>query len=292
MRKLRRNKRIWITLLLAALLLSGCGQSAPSPAAPTQTAEMPALSPVPTAAPAPTPASTPEPTPEPTPKPEPPSPTPGTDVTVPATQEPTRVDDSFFADAAFFGNSLMEGLHLFGGLKYGDFYSGTSASVVSVSTVKDFKDSQGESSTLLHALLEKQYKKIFVLFGINELGFHVNGFIDIYSELLDEIAAGEPDAQIFILSLTPITEKRSEDSDLFTKDRVEEFNRAVAAMAARRGCIYMDLYNALADGNGWLPEQDASDGIHFTGAKYVEWANFLRSYPYGAADPREQTQTE
>ena len=275
--------------MLAALLLSGCGEAKPGPT-PT---------PAPTAEPAPVQTPTPAPTPTPTPTPAPASssdlPAPaasGSDVAVtpehtpeptpPPTPEPTptRVDDSFFADAAFLGNSLMEGLRYFGGLQYGDFYSGTSASVVSVTSVRDFKDSAGAPSTMLHALLEKQYQKIFVLFGINELGFHVDGFIGIYSELLAELAAGEPDAQIYVLSLTPITEKRSESSELFKQERVREFNAAVAAMAEQNGYIYMDLYGALADENGWLAEGEATDGIHFTAAKYTEWAEFLRTYPY------------
>ena len=28
------------------------------------------------------------------------------------------------------------------------------------------------------------------------------------------------------------------------------------------------------------PQQPAADGIHFTAAKYNEWAEFLRTYPY------------
>ena len=55
---------------------------------------------------------------------------------------------------------------------------------------------------------------------------------------------------------------------------------AVAAMAEQNGYIYMDLYGALADENGWLAEDEATDGIHFTAAKYTEWAEFLRTYPY------------
>ena len=59
---------------------------------------------------------------------------------------------------------------------------------------------------------------------------------------------------------------------------------AIVGLAERRGCVYMDLFNALSDGEGWLPEPDASDGIHFTGEKYAAWAEFLRTYPY-ASEP-------
>ena len=55
-------------------------------------------------------------------------------------------------------------------------------------------------------------------------------------------------------------------------------------MAKRNGCIYMDLCTAMADENGWLPEKDSSDGIHFTVEKYYQWAEFLRTYPYPPDD--------
>ena len=290
MRGLLRKNRIWIALVLAALLLAGCGQTAP---APTPTPEP---TPAPTPTPTPTPAPTPTPTPAPVsasasdlPKTPPPAsasdvaPVPSAEPTPEPTPPPGPADDSYFADAAFLGNSLMEGLHLFGGLQDGAFYSGTSASVVSVSAVKDCKDQYGAPSTMLHALLEKQYKKIFVLFGINELGFQKDAFIDIYADLLGDIAAGEPDAEIYIFSLTPITQKRSDAEELFTRARIEEFNEAIAQMAERGGWHYMDLYTAMADENGWLPEADASkDGIHFNGPKYAQWVDFLKTYPYGS----------
>ena len=261
MRLLRSKNRIWIALILAALLLSACGaQSAPAP----------------TPTPAPTPAPTPEPTPEPTPAPTP-APTEAPVWTAPP--EPfSRVDDSFFADAAFLGNSLMDGLRLFGGLRYGDFYSGTSASVISVNTVRDARSGGGAPCTRMEALLEKQYNKIYVLFGINELGFNVDSFAAIYSELLAQIAAGEPNASICVLSLTPITRARDAEDDIFTRARVMEFNAAIADMAQREGYFYLDLYSALADEEGWLPEAQATDGIHFKPSKYVEWADFLREH--------------
>ena len=285
MRSVLRKNRIWIVLLALTLLLSGCGQPSPAPT-PTPTPEP---TPAPTSAPTPEPASasdltlppasptdlpapteTPEPTPTPTSAPAP-EPTP------PPPPEPQRVDDSYFDDAAFLGNSLMDGLRLFGGLKSGDFYSGTSASVVSVNTVQDCKDAAGNRITRLDSLLSEQYRKIYVLFGINELGFSRDGFVDIYAELLSQIAEGEPDALIYVLSLTPITEKRDASDDLFTRERVLSFNEAIKAMAERGGYVYLDLYSALADENGWLPEAQSTDGIHFMPDKYLEWAEFLRT---------------
>ena len=285
MRLLRSKNRIWIvSALAAALLLSGCGAMKPAAA--------PAATGAPTYAPTAAPADTPEPTggevlpATPAPLPATPAPVP-TDAPTgtggPATPMPTpavenAVDDSYFADAAFLGNSLMDGLRLFGGLRYGDFYSGTSASVISVNLLQDAKNSAGEPCTRMEALLEKQYRKVYVIFGINELAFEPESFAEIYAELLAQIAAGEPNALIYVLSLTPITQERDAEDDVFTRERILQYNAAIAEMAVKNGYIYLDLYDALVGEDGWLPEAQSTDGIHFKPSKYVEWANFLRTH--------------
>ena len=200
-----------------------------------------------------------------------------------ATPRADRVSDEWFADAAFFGNSLVDGLHSFGSLSCGDFYAGTSASVLSVESTKDAHLSDGTPATLLEALLEKQYHKIYVLLGINELGFTVEGFVDLYAELLDTVAAAEPDAEIYVMSLTPITEQRSNNGDLFTREKVLRFNQAIRAMVEEAGYTYIDLYTPLADENGWLPAAQSTDGVHFTPEKYQEWSELMRvNYDGGA----------
>ena len=195
---------------------------------------------------------------------------------------PTRVEDDFFADAAFFGNSLVDCLRIFGGLEYGTFIAGTSASVLSVETVRDAHLSSGAPATMLDALLEQQYGRIYVLFGINELGFNTGSFVELYEELLGKVAEAEPDAEIIVMSLTPITERRSNSEDLFTRDKVLEFNAAICAMASRHGYGYLDLFTGLSDENGWLPQEQSTDGVHFTADKYLEWAEYLRKNPDGS----------
>ena len=275
------RKKICILLLLTLLAgLCACSERAVEPAAsapelitqgsvtePDSEEPAPAL---PAAAVTETPAPTSEPTPEPVPE---------------ETPEPRaeRVTDDYFADAAFFGNSLMDGLHRFGGLEYGAFFAGTSASVLSVENIRDARLSDGSPATLLDALLEQQYGKIYVLLGINELGFNTQAFVELYAGLLDKIAEAEPAAEIFVMSLTPITQKRSSSEDLFTRERVEEFNAAIRSMTEEHGFTYLDLYTAFADENGWLPEAQSTDGVHFTAEKYLEWAEYLRTNYDGCA---------
>ena len=281
MRLIKKMICILLAMAVPAALLCACGEPSVPPeqisqgsvTEPVSEAGYPALpaAETPSPAPTPTPEAVPEETPEPVPE-------------ITPTPRAERVEDDYFADAAFFGNSLVDGLHSCGGLQYGDFFAGTSASVISVETTKDAHRSDGTAATLLDALLEKQYGKIYILLGINELGFRVGGFTDLYAGLLDTISAAEPDAEIYVMSLTPITEKRSNSPDLFTGEKVLAFNSAIRAMVEEKGFTYLDLYAAFADENGWLPPEKSTDGVHFTTDTYQEWAEYLRTHYDGGPD--------
>lgn len=300
------RKKLYISILLTvifavfALSAAACsGGKKPEPSV------SPTVSPTaePSKAPTPTPTPTPSPTPSPTQEPMPsaePTPSelpdsgeeePDAQDAEPETSEPPElkpeplglgesaaVSDDFFSDAAFFGNSLVDGLRMFGGLEHGDFHAATSASVINVTLTKNKKLSTGEECTLFQALTEKQYGKIYILLGINEIGFDPDYFIQLYSTLLDNIAEAEPEAELYIMSLTPVTRETSDSSGLFTASRIREYNEALYALAEERGCGFLDLCCALSDAFGYLPEEESTDGIHLASGKYTEWADFLRTH--------------
>lgn len=238
-------------LLALALLLGACGSS---PAAPT-------------AAPAETQSqTTPEPTPEPT---EPPRLGPDLPALYP-------VDDSYFEDAAFFGNSLMVGLKLYGGLEAGDFIAGTSANVVNVGQMSP--EGTGETRSMLDLLCARPYGKIYLHLGINEIGFDTDYFAQLYGQLIDRIQAKQPDAAIIITSLTPVTASKSAQGETFSQTRVLRYNEALHQLAEDKGCYYLDLVSALAGPDGFLPADASTDGVHLTPEMYEVWADWMRTH--------------
>ena len=283
----RKQYIIILFALLAALVLCACSGNAESAATPEPTASA-----APTPRPTPTPTPEPEVTPEPTPVPVQPTPTPvpeetpAPEQTAPPELKPEplgigasdAVTDDFFADAAFFGNSLVDGLRIYGGLKSGDFFAATSASVINVELTKNARLSTGEECTLFQALTEKQYGKIYVLLGVNEIGFEPDYFAQLYSSLLGRIAEAEPDAEIYIMSLTPVTKATSDTSSVFNLSRIRAYNEALYALAGQCGYKFLDLECALSDAFGYLPDAESTDGIHLAAEKYVQWADFLRTH--------------
>lgn len=197
----------------------------------------------------------------------------------PALAEREMVDDGFFADAAFFGNSLVEGLGGFGGLQNGDFYAHASAALYNLDTEVSAVLDGGDAGTLYEAMTQRQYQKIYILFGINEIAWEPAYFGERYEALLDRLRRDEPGAEIYIMSLTPVTREISEYHEYFNLDRVRAYNEVLLALAEKTGCWYVDLCQALAGEDGYLPQELSSfDGIHFTKDAYLIWADFLRTH--------------
>lgn len=69
-------------------------------------------------------------------------------------------------------------------------------------------------------------------------------------------------------------------------DVLRGVNEQLAQLAASKGCVYLDLWEALADGEGNLKEMLAApDGVHLSaGNGYGAWVTYLRNHAKYSAD--------
>jgi len=243
------------TVILSSAFLCSCGNKKTPPASQS---------------PSPTAQQSVSPSPSPSPKPA------GPDLT-----EREAVGDDYFSDAAFVGNSLMDGFRLFSGLTTCDYYTATSMSVNAIDTKQCISLDNGQQGTILQGVTQKKYGKIYIELGINEIGYEKSAFIAKYGEMLDQIIAAQPDCAIYVMGLTPISQDKSEGGDTFTMEHVKEFNVALRQLAADKGCYYMDLVSALSDSTGYLPASETTDGIHFSADVYKSWLQYVKTHYAG-----------
>ena len=175
------------------------------------------------------------------------------------------MEDEYFSDALFVGNSLVHGLWAFGGIKSASYAAATSASVVNLDRVKNeaFWGDPETAPSVMEAIYQGSYGKIYVLLGINEIGFEPPDFVAIYSGLLDTFESIHPDAEIYIMGLTPVTAKKDACGYPFTMERILSYNEALRALAAERECWYVDLCEAMGGEDGFLEEEVSTDGVHY-----------------------------
>ena len=201
-----------------------------------------------------------------------------------------QVDLSYFSDAALLGDSLTVGfsdysINLGGALICG--YTGVGPdAIVNRSAVKS---SVRGSEVAMDVLTAAQPKKLYILLGTNTLTTlgAADRFLAYYGQMLDMLreALGE-DCVIYVQSIPPVRPSAAAEKPGLASDVLRGVNEQLAQLAASKGCVYLDLWETLADGEGNLKEMLAApDGVHLSaGNGYGAWVTYLRNHAKYSAD--------
>lgn len=101
---------------------------------------------------------------------------------------PKNSSVKFDSSVAFIGDSRTQGFIMYNGLKDIQDYSYISLMVDTAMTKKFVKTSNGDKITLLQDMANKNIKKVYIMLGINELGWsYPQVFKSKYIELIDKI---------------------------------------------------------------------------------------------------------
>ncbi len=197
--------------------------------------------------------------------------------------ESAPVDDSYFSDALFIGDSRMQGFVLYSGLTGVQAYTSVGLTVDTAYS-RDFVDLAGEKLTLA-AALEKTaagFKRFYLLFGMNELGWGTwSVFVSKYGGLIDIIQKANPDAVIYLESLIPLTAEKSAESDWLNNEHVNSFNQMIWQLAKDKGVYYLDTASGLAGKDGVLAAEDSADGVHLNKDACERWLEYLKIHTAG-----------
>ena len=191
----------------------------------------------------------------------------------------TAVGKEWFNDVSFVGDSLTQGMQLYEeGMQNAMFcaYKGVGPNVIVNGTT--CKRADGVAEVPLEALTAQQPRAIYVLLGTNVLGRDTDysSFLTYYRLMLDMISQALPNTKIYVQSITPVRPEVRKKSPGLYKERLCEINDALSAIALEKGCTFLNLWEALADGNGDLIEEYAQpDGYHLLPAGYDAWVDYL-----------------
>ena len=196
-----------------------------------------------------------------------------------AVPESEPVGPEWFSDAVFIGNSLEQGFMLYAGLKTADMFAVQSISVANIGTDHVINAGGGVYLTILDAMARKSYRKVFVMLGINELSWATKeSFYTKYAGVIDKIRELEPEAELYLQSITPVTARQSDNSTTFTNPRIHEYNEVIRQLAEDKEAHYLYVFDALADEDGCLPAGSTDDGIHPYPKYYPQWLTYLESH--------------
>lgn len=193
----------------------------------------------------------------------------------------TAVEDDYFSDAVFIGDSRTVGMFEYGGLEdITTFYASTGLTVFKmfdspIVTVPGQKD----KITVEQALSERQFSKIYLMIGINEMGRGtVETFMEKYKEVLAHLQELQPDAIIYLQGIMRVTTERSNKGDYINNPGIDARNAEIAKLADYVKVYYLDVNPLICDETGGMEPSYTFDGVHLK-AQYIPiWKDFLKQH--------------
>lgn len=184
------------------------------------------------------------------------------------------VDDSYFADAVFIGDSRMQGVYEYAGMEEADFLAKISMTIYNMMNTK--VSTNGHNETVREALTERRYGKIYIMVGLNEMGTaDTDYFIRHYRDVLEEIRSLQPDAIIVIQAIMHVTGEKEREDPIFNNAGINERNEALKELADGKDIFYIDVNEVYDDENGNLRQDVTADGVHILGNCYEPWHTFF-----------------
>ncbi len=207
----------------------------------------------------------------------------GTTTTLTAAPMPEfqTVDDDYFSDALFIGNSRTVGLSMFGSMPEDTtFYATVGMNIYDLmDSSAQIPPEEGPEQSFKSLISEKQFGKIYIMLGINDLGTGTSeSFAEYYKNILDQIHQKQPDAIIYIQSIINVSASRDAQGDLVNNASINEKNALLKELANNDTIFYLNVNEVLVDSNGCLNSDYTSDGVHLGGSSLPIWEDYLYTH--------------
>lgn len=174
----------------------------------------------------------------------------------------------------FIGDSRTVGLMEYSKIKDADFFCNVGMSVFNIYKQRPSVPKISKI-TLEELLSKKNYDKIYLMLGINELGYNFDSIISQYSNLLSFIEERQPNALIIIQANLHVTKKRSDSDKTINNPSIDKLNRFLENFANSKNIFYIDPNILFDDESGNLSAEKTEDSAHIYAKYYPEWAQWI-----------------
>lgn len=186
-------------------------------------------------------------------------------------------NESYFNDAAFLGDSRTLGISDYAGLEGADFFCDNGMTIY-----KLFGDDgvtyqkTGEKVDMKDILQEKHYGKIYIMLGMNELGYgDTPMYLKQYLKVIRQIQEWQPGVIIYVMANLHVSREKNNMETEFNNININDKNVASARLANGRDVFYLDCNPLFTDDEGYLQAELTFDGVHLYAQHYDKWRDFL-----------------
>lgn len=186
----------------------------------------------------------------------------------------TNTDITSMNKSLFIGDSRTVGLMEYSQIDNVDFFCTVGMSVFNVRDDAINVPNIGKV-TLLELLDSQDYSRIYIMLGLNELGYPFDTIIEQYKILIESIQHSQPDVNIFLQANLHVTQERSENDDIYNNGSIDRLNTQISTLANDTDVFYIDVNPLFDDENGNLASDKSNDNTHLYAKYYQLWADWI-----------------
>ena len=188
--------------------------------------------------------------------------------------EKQTVGKEYFDDALFIGDSRTVGISEYGDLNNATFFANTGMSVYNVFE-KNVSVPQVGKLKLEQLLTYKKFGKIYIMLGINELGYNQEKTLKKYKDLLKFVQEKQSNAIIYIEANLHVAAERSNKDKTINNININKINNEISKLADNEKIFFIDVNEKFDDENGNLSSNYTQDNVHIYAKYYKEWSDWL-----------------
>lgn len=177
-------------------------------------------------------------------------------------------------DALFIGDSRTVGLMEYAGIDGADYFCTVGMSVYNIHKKPVFVPNVGKV-TLTDLLNSKKYGKIYIMLGINEVGYEFSSTVKKYSELIEFVKDKQSNAVIFIQANLHVTKSHSDSDKVINNTAINGLNAELSKLADGKSKFYLDANILFDDKTGGLSSDKSEDSTHLYAKYYSEWGKWI-----------------
>ena len=177
-------------------------------------------------------------------------------------------------DALFIGDSRTVGIMEYAGIDGADYFCTVGMSVYNINKKPVSVPNVGKV-TLTELLNSKRYGKIYIMLGINEVGYELSSTVEKYSELIEFVKEKQSDAVIFIQANLHVSKSRSDSDKVVNNTAINGLNAELAKLADGKSKFYLDANILFDDKTGALSSDKSGDSTHLYAKYYKEWGEWI-----------------
>lgn len=189
-----------------------------------------------------------------------------------------EVEEDYFDDALFIGDSRTVGLHDYAGLDNASYYADVGLTIWDA-LEKEVVPSKGSNISIAKALKGKQFGKIYIMLGINEMGTGTpESFGAQYKAVIKQLRRLQPNAIIYIQGIMNVGKKKSDADKIFNNPNIKKRNNKIKKIANNKDIFYLDVNEAIVGKNGAIPAKYTFDEVHLKAPYYQLWLDYLKCH--------------